>query len=67
MVRQMQSFKNFTSSSEIVHFGKVADSSPATSVDLSACEKFGAHYRYINYDQAGIISLTDTIESNQYN
>ena len=24
-------------------------------------------YRYINYDQAGIISLTDTIESNQYN
>lgn len=44
MVRQMQSFKNFTSSSEIVHFGKVADSSPATSVDLSACEKFRAHY-----------------------
>ena len=40
----MQSFKNFTSSSEIVHFGKVADSSPATSVDLSACEKFRAHY-----------------------
>lgn len=24
-------------------------------------------YRYINYDQADIVSLTDTMESNQYN